>query len=226
MEDIIKHSMGLCLELRDAFSGRTVEPSRARVLINGKMPAWKKDGRFFIFQGLGLEEELWVTIRAAAYEPADRKILCEDVFSQKSSYFRLADGFCYTEAGIRMLCLWLFPGRDYELPNGYVRQCVKAEPEEEVRIVKDPDSPAFLTEDYTGGRFLCISAGEESLGRSFRIGGLDEIYEDFTVAGRPGGQQICMEAELSRNYPRGSRVFELYCIRADEEGQALAICKK
>lgn len=229
MKDIIKKQAGLCLELRDAFSGKVIGPGRTQVKINGKAPVEQKDMRFFIFQNVE-EAGIWIVVQSAGFKMLSCTISWEEyqekkaIFrSEASGYLQMPNGFWYQEAGIMLLSLWLYPERDYVLPRGYVCEYAEREPNEEIRIIKNPNAPVFLMEDYAGGNSLCMRAKEEAFGRIWRIGEPGGEYEDFTVTGMLGENRVRIEPKLCRTYIRGSRIYELYCTKTDEAGNVMLI---
>lgn len=231
MKDIIKNHAGLCLELRDAWSGQVIEACRAQIRINGKAPDQQKDMRFFLFQTIE-ETDIQIVVQSVGFQSLHCTVSWEEYQEKRfafqtgvSEFLQMPEGFWYQEAGIVLLSLWLLPGRDYVLPGGYAFRYVNGESEKEIRVLKNMYAPVFLMEDYTGGHELCMRAGEEAFGRVWRIGEPDGEYEDFTVTGIAGKTKVCIEPELCRTYVRGSRIYELFCTRADEEGNVMLIEK-
>ncbi len=232
MKDLIRNRVDLCVELVDAFTNRIVGPVEAQVQINGRPPAMKKDERFFIFQKIE-GDNIEITVQAEAYESIDCSISygelqerAKGVLQGQAGYAGFTGVFLHMESGIGVILLRLHPGEDYVLPVGFVRKQIEGAPGEEICVVKNPNAPMFLMEDYEGGRLLSIKAEDGMAGRRYHIEGKNGLQEEFTVTGQWGENQVMAETELHGRYEKGSRLHELYCAKADEEGKATVVCRE
>lgn len=131
--------------------------------------------------------------------------------------------------GIPMLSIVLYPGEDYVLPSGYARRVCEGKPEEEIRVVKNRENVFFLAEDYQGGdriRFFVPDRQEMEWGYLRIESRQGKEYEDFAILERRNGLLYVMDRELQAQYERGSKLYELYCVRADRDGKAVVITKE
>lgn len=230
MGDFIVKKAGICVELRDALTNRAV--AGAIVKINKRGPTAVKEGRFHVFceDGAG---GLLITAWADAYKQTELYIAAEEYTESKAggeeplnkeNCKRLSGGFMYGYSGMCIISLFMYPGKDYSLPEGYVREITECGPGAEVRVVMDASLPLFLAEAYSGGGFVALRDGPDMLGRTYRVGEVSGEYEDFTVTGTDRGAAR-IDSCLSGSYARGSRIYRLYCAMADASGKAELVYK-
>lgn len=87
---------------------------------------------------------------------------------------------------------------------------------------------AKLEKEYKGGDVIeMYMPGESGIkGRYFRIEEKEGMsYEDFIIIEEKEGFCYQMKEALKGRYPKGSRIYELYHKRADEQGRAEVIVK-
>lgn len=229
MTDIIRSGANLCLEFRDALTNRMIEAERVEVwferehisFISNKL---LKKHRFLLLWGI---EQGWMEIvaRAESYEEKRCKVFIGKDGVQKEDGVTIAD-YVYTDAGMPVLALCLYPAAHYPLPEDYSRKCIQGEPSRLIRTEIDAGHPLVLMEDYQGGEIIRFHAGEKVVGGLYRIKGRDGQFEDFVaVVWREKAQKI-LGAGLSGHYPRGSRLYFLYETVAGESGDAVVICRE
>ncbi len=230
MGDFIAKKAGICVELRDAITNRAV--AGAIVKINKRGPAAVKEGRFHVFCEDG-PVGLLITARADAYKQTELYIAPEEYTEsiaggegplKEENFKRLSGGFMYRYSGMCIISVFMYPGKDYSLPEGYVREKTECGPGAEARVVMDASSPLFLAEAYSGGSLVALRDGPDMLGRTYRIGEVSGEYEDFTVTGTDGGAAR-IDSCLSGSYARGSRVYRIYRVMADASGMAELVYK-
>ena len=224
MRDSIKRKIDLCIEFRDAFTNKTVGTDDIRVWVNGCVPVAKKEQRYYIFQGLQTEQ-IEVYIKSKLYEDRYCRIVPGE-YERDRRIISIPGGIFTYICGIPMLFIELYPNEKYMVPTGYVRREYRTAPFEEIRVIKNEGSNFLLAEDYDSGKWirLMVSGARDIEGGWFRIQEGDDS-EDFMLLEKEGGNRYQIEKELVTRYKKGSRIYELYCVRADEKGRAFVIVK-
>lgn len=226
--DIMKNGADVIIELRDALTNQIVEANGAHVQVNGCLPFLVKEKRFFVFRRI-TTNICRVSVHTDGYEErsctVDNGLLNKIAAAGEGSGICIPGGCLYGESGVCLISLFLYPGTDYPLPAGFVRQELSAEPGEEVRCVKDPAQAMFLEADYVGGLSMYLEPFTELAGQRLRIWGAEGTWEDFAVIGRTGGKELLLEKALDAPYKKGSRISLLYCAVADENGKAPVIVR-
>lgn len=253
MADIIRNQASLCLECRDALTNLIIEAERLRVHVSRSdmedasgqqivIGSVAKEHRFLLLYGIGQGNYI-ITVEVAGYEIKSCNVsMGENELEIESRLEMVSGDYVYMVFGMPMLALRLYPGTQYGLPDGYVRKSVQANPFTLVREVIDTSQSFMLMEDYNGGRVLKMHAGGKIVGGLCRIqnkvrkgdntttiGQRDFAVieeEDFVAMGETGEKGILLNKELTGSYPIGSRVYLLYEAVADEEGNAVVICRE
>jgi hypothetical protein len=212
------------VECIDAFTNRIVEAEDIFVTVNGCSPVVTKEKKYHIFQNVGLDI-VEVNIISLLYE----KRSCQLQLNSMASSEKQRDCRVHMAFGIPMLSIVLYPGEGYVLPSGYARRVCEGKPEEEIRVVKNRETVFFLAEDYQGGdgiRFFVPDRQEMEWGYLRIESRQGREYEDFAILERRGGLLYVMDRELQAQYEKGSKLYELYCVRADRDGKAVVITKE
>lgn len=230
MADIIRSGADLCLEFRDGITNRMIEAERVDVRVQrNHMPLIfnkiVKNQRFILLCGIG-QGQIEMMVQAENYEEKHCTVFIGKNVVQKAGEATTISDYVYTDFGIPVLALCLYPGEDYPLPEDYVRKSIQGKPFELIRAVIDARRPLILLEDYQGGDILKVSAGEKVVGGFYRIKGRDGQFEDFVAVAWQEKEQMIPGAELSGKYPKGSRIYFLYEAVADAEGNAVVICRE
>lgn len=223
--EIMKRKIGFGVELRDAFTNQIIESKEIKVYANGSLPWLQKEDRYYLF-----EENAWdtieITVQSEVYEKKQCSILPQE-YKEEKEILQIPDGMVYWTSGICMIVIVLYPNEAYVLPEGYCRRKVTGKPFEEIRIIRNREEASFLLEDYQRGNILCMSKNEGVPGSCFRISRpAGESFEDFYVIGKENEFTYIIGQELQREYPRGSKIYGLYCTRADDTGEASVIVNK
>lgn len=208
------------IEARDALTNLPVPSEEIKIFVNGRTPVLKKEGRYHIFR-LTDSELLKVQIESLAYE---KKSCVVSKFAGEIQM--MPDGMMYPFCGTFLFLIFLYPGENYTLPAGYHRAIVSGQPGEAVRVIKNQGKWYYLTQEYHGGDWIDIFMPEEheARGRYFRIQEREGMpYEDFAIVGEKERVGYRMKEALRGNYPKGSRIYELYLKMADGEGMAEVI---
>lgn len=225
--DIIKKRISFCIELKDAFTNRSIEAEDIRVYVNGKPPFLQKERRYYIFQNVPTDT-VEVDITSNLYE--DRHcVFCLTEYAEQNVSVSAQKGDIRNLFGIPFLLIVLYPGIGYPLPVGYKRIEYEGKPWEEIRVIKDRKSAFLLAADYCGGKTIHIVMGkkQEAGGMCLRIESKKgEEYEDFNLIEQKDSFQYIMNESLTRRYKKGSRIYELYCTEADEKGRAVLLVKE
>lgn len=183
----------------------------------------RKEKKYYLFQDVRMD-----VIKVDIISPLYEKRSCELRLGGMESAENLPGYRMHTAFGIPVLSIVLYPGEEYILPSGYVRRECEGRPLEEIRVVKNRETAFFLAEDYRGGnRIKLLMAGRQETDRGYlRIESrYDGGYEDFAILERRDGLLYVMDRELNGQYEKGSKLYELYCTMADEEGKAAVIVK-
>lgn len=225
MWDSITRKIALCVELKDAFTNKAVGTEDIRVCVNGSMPMLKKERRYYIFQGIQ-PEQIEVCVKAEYYEDRNCQIVTADYDNDKK-IVGIPGGIFSFCCGIPMLTIHLYPNEKYKVPEGYVRKEYCVEPFQEIRVLKNTGGNLLLAENYDGGEWLPVmfSESEDVEGKWFRILEADKS-EDFLLLEKDDENGYRLETELMHPYQKGCRIYELYCVRANARGRALAIFKE
>lgn len=219
----MKQTIGLCVECIDAFTNKVIEAEDISVTVNGCPPVVTKEKKYYLFQNVG-QDTVMVDIISSLYE----KKSCQVCLAGMDSAAKQPDCRVHTAFGIPVLSIVLYPGEGYVLPSGYTRRVCQAKPMEEIRVVKNRETVFFLAEDYQGGdRIRLFMPGRQETERGYlRIESRhDGGYEDFAILEQGDSLLYVMDRELQAQYEKGSRLYELYCARADENGRAAVIVK-
>ncbi|MCM1498015.1 MAG: hypothetical protein NC124_06065 [Clostridium sp.] len=219
----MKRKIALCIELKDAFTGKTVGTEDIRITVNGRMPVSRKEQRYYLFQDLQTER-IEVYIKSKLYQERRCQIVPGDGNCRET--MGIPGGTLAYIWGIPMLCMELYPNEKYIVPAGYVRREYRAAPFEEIRVVKHTGSNLLLAADYDGGEWIRLMAPQAQgiKGSWFRIQE-GENREDFMLLEQGDGNLYRIDRALTKRYQKGSRLYGLYCARADGEGRAFAIVK-
>lgn len=228
--DIIRSRADLCLECRDALSNQMIEAERVEVYLQrNHMPfvfgRCMKEWRFLLLCGIE-QGQFEIAVKAEGYEERCCKVLLENGRVQKQGEADLLSDYVYTDIGMPVLSLCLWPGECYPLPKSYARRCMQGKPFELIRAVMDDGRPLILLEEYQGGNILRFSAGEKVVGGVYRIQGRDGQFEDFAAVAWREKEQMLLGTGLSGQYARGSRLYFLYEAVADAMGNAFVICRE
>lgn len=225
MKDRIVRKAVLGIELRDAFTNRTIESEDISVYAKGYPKAVKKD-KYYVF--LGEEKErIEISIQSLLYEEKQCVVFIGEEKEKREE--SLGEWKVEEVSGIPLMLITLYPNEMYVLPDGYERITVEGKPLEEIRVIRDKENMFLLADDYEAGEIIRIlmEAGKNVRNHPFRIVEKDgEGYEDFMITEKRVDFQYVMEKPLKRRYSKGSRIYELYCVKADKEGKAVAIIKK
>lgn len=225
--DVIKKRISFCIELKDAFTNRSIEAEDIRVYVNGKPPFLQKERRYYIFQDVPTDT-IKVDITSNFYE--DRHcVLCLTEYTDQNLPISAQRGDIRNLFGIPFILILLYPGIGYPLPVGYKRIEYKGKPWEEIRVIKDRKSAFLLAADYCGGKTMHIvmSEKQEIEGICLRIESIKgEGYEDFSLTEQKDSFLYIMNKSLKGEYKKGSRIYELYCTKTDEKGRAVLIVKE
>lgn len=211
------------MECIDAFTNKVIEGTDISVTVNGCPPVVRKEKKYYLFQGIETENVI-VDITSTLYEKR-RWHMCLDGMASSEKQF---DCRVHIAFGIPVISIVLYPGEDYVLPSGYVRKVCERKPLEEVRVIKNRETKFFLAEDYQGGdRIKLFMSGRQETERGYlriesRHGG---GYEDFAILEKRDSLLYVMDRTLQGQYEKGSKLYELYCARADEKGKAAVIVK-
>lgn len=203
--DKLRCSVSLCVELKDAFTDKVIDGRECYVCVNGKPADVRKEGRYFIFLNMDMEKAE-VEVKAPLYETCRYSV----------------------PPGKKRIVVPLYPNAQYPLPEGYERRLLQSAPGEEIRVIKE-EQVYFLAKDYSGGEWLGVTLPETLCveGMYFRIQKRNEEgFEDFQIMEKQGDSRYRIDHELSESYGRGSKISMLYCVRADEDGNAVIIVKK
>lgn len=222
MKDRIIQRGYFCIEARDAFTNLPIPSEEVKIFVNGQAPILKKEGRYHIFNFMA-EELLKVQVESLAYE---KKSCVVSVSPFAGEIQMMPDGMMYPFCGTFLLSIFLHPGENYILPAGYYRTKVSGQPGEEVRVIKTRDKWYSLTQEYNGGAWIDMYMPEENeaKGRWFRIQEREgKSYEDFVIVEEKENFGYRMKEALKGNYPKGSKIYELYLKMADGEGMAEVI---
>lgn len=228
--DIIRSRANLCLEFRDALTNQIIEVGRVEVrLWQNHMPfvfdQCMKKKRFLLLRGIE-QGQIEIMAKAEGYEEKSCTVLIENNRARKQEEAGLLSDYVYTDIGMPVLSLCLWPGERYPLPKSYARRCMQGKPFELIRAVMDDGMPLVLLEEYQGGNILRFSAGEKVVGGVYRIQGKDGKFEDFAAVTWQEKEQMLLGAGLSGHYSRGSRLYFLYEAVADVMGNAFVICRE
>ncbi len=227
MKDQIVRKAAFCIELRDAFTNKIIESRDVSVYAKGYPKAVKKEDKYYLFWGTG-NRQAEISIQSLFYEEKQCVISLEDEKGKK-------EGECMGEwrveeaCGIPLFLITLYPNEAYALPAGYERVIVEGEPLEEIRVIKDKENMFLLADDYRMGEIIQIlmKAGEMIENLPLRIVEKEgEEYEDFVITGHKENFQYFMGRALKGRYSKGSKIYELYCAKADKDGKAVMIMKK
>lgn len=211
------------MECTDAFTNKVIEAEDISVMVNGCLPTVRKEKKYYLFQNVRMD-----VVKVDIISPLYEKRSCELQLGGMDSVENLPGYWLHTAFGIPVLSIVLYPGEEYILPSGYVRRECEGKPLEEIRVVKNRETAFFLAEDYRGGdRIKLLMSGRQETDRGYlriesRHGG---EYEDFAILERGDGLLYGMDRELKGKYEKGSKLYELYCVMADEEGKAEVIVK-
>ncbi|MDE6759709.1 MAG: hypothetical protein K2J90_03400 [Lachnospiraceae bacterium] len=224
MKDQIVRKAVFGIELRDAFTNGMIESEDASVYAKGYHRAVKKD-KYHVF--LGEEKErIELSIQSVLYEEKQCVVSLGDEKEKREEC--LGEWKVEEIAGIPLILITLHPNEMYMLPDGYERIAVEGKPLEEIRVIRDKENMFLLADDYEKGEIIRIlmEAGKNVRYHPFRIVEKDgEGYEDFVITEKREAFQYVMEKPLKGRYCKGSRIYELYCVKADKEGKAVAIKK-
>ena len=129
---------------------------------------------------------------------------------------------------VPMIPVRLLPDETYVLPKGYERVQKSTEPFGEIKEIKDRVVSYRLLTDYADGNIIeMLCEMRNIVGKRFRI--IDEengIEEDFEVIKKEDMCSWILERPLSHGYDKKkSKIYELYCVRADEKGEGCVIKK-
>ncbi len=224
MGEWITKRVGLCVELQDAFTNLPIKAGNVRIQVNGCPPATQKENRYYLFHAAP-EEKVRIWVRLECYEEVCCEI-CPAQYAPQDFPVLLPEGILRRISGIPFFSLLLCPSERYELPPGYIRSLHETKPFAEVRVIRDSGQICHLAENYQGGKKICFISprGEAVMGGYLRIESRDKSRsEDFTLAGRESCECCVLDRELNGMYEKGSRIYELYCARADETGRAWVI---
>lgn len=225
MTDRIAQGGYFCIEARDAFTNQPILSDEVKIFVNGQAPVLKKEDRYYIFSPVK-GDILEVQVESSVYEEKS----CVVSLSQPVKEIQLLpDGMVYPFCGTILFLILLYPGDDYRLPDGYHRAEISCNPEEEVRVIINREKWYVLAKEYRGGDTIHIYMSEEKeiKGRYFRIEEKEGmLYEDFIIVDEIGDGCYQMKKNLKGGYSMGSRLYELYHKRADEQGRAEVIVKE
>lgn len=226
MRDIIARKISFCIELRDAFTNKRIESENINVYVRGYAAAVKKEQKYYVF--LDIREDMAeVCIESPVYERKNCVIFFRE-YDKKQSIGDIQDVVVSDMSGIRLFLITLYPNERYVLPSGYERIVLDGRPQEELRVIRDETEGFLLAADYQGGRILQMMMPDKVCVEGIKLRIMEkegECYEDFTVLEKKGFFQYTIDAPLTGQYLKGSRIFELYCVRADEEGKASVIVR-
>lgn len=225
--DIIKKKISFCIELKDAFTNRSIEAEDIYVHVNGKPPAIRKERRYYIFQDIQTDT-IEVNIISNLYENRHCVISLTGYHDEDLSVYAKRGGV-HNLFGIPFILIVLYPDERYALPIGYERIEYEGKPWEEIRVIKDKKSAFLLAADYHGGKTIQILMSEKRNpeGMCLRIESKNgEEYEDFNLLEQKNTFQYIMDKSLKREYKKGSKIYELYCTMANEKGRAVLIVKE
>lgn len=144
MMDVMKQKISFCIELKDAFTNKSIEAEDICVRVNGKLPVIQKEKRYYIFQEIQ-SDTIEVDITSTIYE--NRHCVMQITgYCKKDSFVYVQAGSIRNFFGIPMISIVLYPNQRYSLPTGYERREYKGKPWEEVRVIKDKKN-VFLLAD-------------------------------------------------------------------------------
>lgn len=211
------------MECIDAFTNKVIEGEDISVTVNGCSPVVTKEKKYHLFQHVGLD-----IVKVDIISPFYEKRSCQLQLNSMASSEKQPDCRVHAAFGIPVLSIVLYPGEGYVLPSGYARRVCEGKPLEEIRVVKNRENVFFLAEDYQGGdRIRLYMPGRKETERGYlRIESRQgEEYEDFAILEQRDSLLYVMDRELQAQYEKGSKLYELYCARADRNGKAAVIIK-
>lgn len=226
MKDQIVRKAVFAIELRDAFTNRTIESEGICVYVRGYPAAVKKEGKYYVFWGIE-NERVEVNIHSLLYEEKQCVVSLEEG-KRKREEECLGEWRVEEVSGIPLVLIPLYPNEIYTLPDGYKRITAEGKPFKEIRVIKDKENVFLLADDYKAGESIRVfmTTGKIVRNLPFRIVEKDSgQYEDFVITRRKEAFEYVMERPLSGIYSKGSKIYELYCARTDKEGKAIVITK-
>ena len=226
MKDQIVRKAVFGIELRDAFTNRIIESEDIRVYARGYPEAVKKDGKYYVFWGIE-NERVEVSIQSLFYEEKQCVVSFEEGTEIRKEEC-LGEWRVEEVSGIPLVLIPLYPNEMYTLPDGYERITAAGKPFKEIRVIKDKENVFLLAADYEAGENIQIlmTTGKAVRNLPFRIVEKNSgQYEDFVITRRKEAFEYVMEHPLKGRYSKGSKIYELYCARTDQEGKAIVITK-
>lgn len=226
MKDQIVRKAAFCIELRDALTNKIIESQDISVHAKGYPESVKKENKYYLFWGTD-NRQAEISIHSLLYEEKHCLVFFGEM-QEKREEECLPDWRMREETGIPIVSITLYPNTAYALPAGYKRVMIEGEPLEEIRVIKNKENVFLLADDYQMGETIQIlmKAGETIENLPLRIVEKEgEEYEDFVITGHKENFQYSMERALKGRYSKGSKIYELYCAKADRDGKAAVIMK-
>lgn len=218
--ELVREKVGLCVELRDIFTNKCVEDKNIIITVNGHRPIAKKEGKYYVFK-VEPSSNIEVYITSEDYAP---KCVTLDIgrVEQNEVFDLLPDGWLVHSFQIPVLTILLESAQSHPLMSGQVRQEFFGVPYEWIPVVKNPKHFFLLEEDYQGGDRIIFSMPEQENSMCLQIED-EQGKENFVVIGQDGQCNCRLLTPLQRSYSKGSRIHEIYYVKADAEGKAVGI---
>lgn len=218
--EIIRKKVSLCIELRDALTNRSVAGQKVSITVNGYRPIAHKEKKYYIFQ-IQQCSALEVCITSENYEPKDL-MLSIDGAKEGKVIDLYPDGWLLHIFHTPVLTILLPPGRAYPLMEGQIWKEFMGQSQEIISVVKNPKHYFLLQEDYVEGDRIVFSIPGQEKCMFLQIEDADQ-KENFLVIERDEQGHCQLAAPLQRQYSKGSRIYEIYYVKADAEGKAAGI---
>lgn len=212
--------INLCVELLDAFTNKGVRDKNIKLTVNGQVPIMLKEEKYYIFQ-MEQTSNIEVYIKSEFYETKNCTFHIGQV-REKEVINLLPDGWLTHMFQIPVLTVLLVPGEQIPLGKGQLRKDFYGEPYESIPVIKDQKRFFLLAEDYQEGNMISCPIPEQEPGRCFQIEDKDG-KEEFLIISREKKWDCILASPLQRPYPKGSKISEIYYVKADSEGKAVGI---
>lgn len=217
MQDCIRKRMSVGIMLRDALTNRIIESSNIQVFVNGSLPDFQKERKYYIFENLSIKH-LEVRIVSELYEERICETGLEQCSREKPVMISRNCLLSYV-CGMPLLSISLYPGRHYHLPTGYKRIEWTETPGNVISVIQNQKDFFLLTEEYQGGDIMHILLPDNTNADGLHLRVMDkknrEQYDDFIVLQKKEGDCCLIDHKLNGRYERGSRIYQMYCVEAD-----------
>lgn len=212
--------INLCVEVLDAFTNKRLRDKSVKLTVNGHSPVMLKEEKYYIFQ-MEQTAAIEVYIKSEFYETKSFLFHIGQI-REKEVVNLLPDGWLTYMFQTFILTVLLVPGEQMPLEKGQFRKNFFGEPHKSIPVVKNQKRFYLLAEDYQGGNKISCLIPELEPGRCFQIEDKNG-KEEFLIIGREKKWDCILASSLQKSYLKGSKISEIYYVKADNDGKAVGI---